>query len=124
MSNENNFYHDTIEVNAQRYGYKAANLMQLESLIQDFEARSEGQRLKELYSGIEIVVPEFCAIDGELIQKHLDNHNSRWRGSFKKFQTSFNAQENKNNLSEDTNLLTAFILLISLSYLISTPNST
>jgi hypothetical protein len=73
-------YSASIEQNASLYGYKAANLIELQELVQEFNASDAGQRLAGLYDNkIAVEVPKFLPLDGNIIAQHLDENSPKWR---------------------------------------------
>ncbi len=89
-----------IEKNAQEYGYKAANLINLANLVKRFKETFEYKRLVEFYGEVEIEVPVFQPIGSSVIISHLDQHARKWRDLWDKFTITFEGQKNRNTLGE------------------------
>jgi Pyruvate phosphate dikinase, AMP/ATP-binding domain len=78
-------------------------LIELQELVQEFNASDAGQRIAGLYDNqIKVEVPKFLPINGNIIAQHLDENSPKWRDGFHQFAESFNNQENKNNLGKET----------------------
>lgn len=71
-------YPQAIISNAQRFGFKAANLMFLEKLLSSFELDNSEQK---------VIVPEIKAIDNEQIIAHLQKHIPEFEQKWQNFCT-------------------------------------
>lgn len=95
------YSNNQIESDAKHYGYKAANLINLQNVIQEFNQSKEAKELKQLHGEMQLSVPSFAPIDQEIIRQHLDTHAPSWQGQFKEFQEAFSKQDNQASLGEE-----------------------
>lgn len=90
-----------IEFDAKKYGYKAANLINLQDIIGEFNQSPEAFELRQLYGDIKLGVPNFEPIDEKVIRQHLERHFPAWKDRFQQFQQAFNSQDNQGSLGEE-----------------------
>lgn len=85
-------YSEQIKKDGDKYGYKTANLMNLQNVLRDFKPED---------GGIKVDVPSFQGLSDEQIQGVLDKLVPGWKGQWNSFLDQFKADGDGNTFSND-----------------------